>query len=171
MRHNIKMITDHLTIIPLSETGSEQFRLLRNREEIRKWFIYKGIISIEDQKKWYASYLENDADYMFEIREGSETGQFLGAASIYQIDKVHQSAELGRIIIDHELAGKKGYGTETVKSLSEISFQVLNLDLIYANIYEDNLASIYTFQRAGFDMKQNTFDKDGKKLYYLEKRR
>jgi len=171
MKHRYALETEHLLMVPLSITGSESFRLLRNREDNRNWFIYKKIISQEEQEQWYQKYLLNKNDYMFEIYAKDNVELFLGAASVYDVNEQKKKAEIGRIIIDKHIAESKGYGAEVVNGLINISFNLLNLDMIYANIYEDNLASIKTFQRAGLKVKDRKTDIDGKIILYLEKSR
>ena len=170
MNHEITSETEHLRMIPMTLADSECFRKLRNREDNRKWFIYKDVITKEAQEKWFQQYLTKDSEYMFSVytNEGKKT--FLGAASIYDIDLQLKKAEIGRIIIDRQEAAGKGYGLEVVKGLIDISFHLLKLEMIYANIYEDNLASIKTFQRAGLMVKEKKTDINGKVIVYLEKK-
>lgn len=169
MNHNVMFETRHLKIIPMTLEDSEQFRKLRNRDDNRKWFIYKEIITKEEQEKWFQKYLEQENDYMFAVYSNKAEANFLGAASIYDIDLQQKKAEIGRIIIDRQEVAGKGYGLEVVKGLIDISFHLLKLEKIYAKIYEDNDASLKTFQRAGLRIIEKKTGKNGETIVYLEK--
>ena len=52
-------------------------------------------------------------------------------------------------VFDVDYTGK-GYCTECVNKLIEISFNILNLDYLYADTYKDNLGSIRVLNKVGF---------------------
>lgn len=66
-----------------------------------------------------------------------ETDELLGNCSLFAINDVHRTAELG-IFIGEETARKKGYGTEAIQLLTEYGFKILNLNNIMLKLYEFN---------------------------------
>jgi len=171
MKHNFGMVTKSLRITPMTQTDSEKFRELRNREENREWFIYKKEISREEQEKWYEAYLSRENDYMFAVYTNDGSNSFIGAMAIYDVDLEQKRAEIGRLIIDSQQSAGRGYGYETIQGILDISFQLLKLDLIYANIYEDNIPCVKSVLKAGMTSKGNKYDQNKKPMLYVEKSR
>ncbi|MDD3665046.1 MAG: GNAT family N-acetyltransferase [Bacteroidales bacterium] len=171
MKHDYRIETKSLRIVPMTHTDSEKFRVLRNREDNREWFIYKKEISKEEQEKWYESYLLKENDYMFAVYTNDEKKEFIGAMAIYDVENSQKKAEIGRLIIDSQKSSGKGYGYETIQGILDISFQLLKLDLIYANIYEDNIPCVKSVIKAGMTIKENKFDQNKRPMIYVEKSR
>ena len=146
MKHNYKRKSGNLLLLPMSVEDSESYRILRNQNENRARFFNTSVISKEQQLKWYDSYLANDSELMFSI---FENGIFIGGVGIYDINIISKSAEIGRIIIDKSIAGGKGYASVVIKELCEIA-RSLGINILYANIKSDNIASIKSFSNAGF---------------------
>ena len=53
MFHNLINHFEDIVLQPLEEKDIENLRLLRNKDENRRCFLYQEIISKENQKKWY----------------------------------------------------------------------------------------------------------------------
>lgn len=125
-------------------------------------FQNKGIIpnSIEKQTKYYESLIHNPNEVVLAIIE-EETQNHIGCVGLHRIDWVHRSAELGIVIGDRAVWGKK-YGKQAWSLISEYGFKVLNLHRIYAVIVEGNIASQKSAEASGFVQ-------DGKMRDYLFK--
>lgn len=151
MKHDYSIECEHIILIPMDEQTSECYRKLRNREDNRNFFFNSAIIEREQQKKWFQNYLNKQSEYMFAafLKEKME---FVGGIGIYDIDLSRKTAEVGRIIIDRNLAAGKGYGTEAIKGVCSIAKDKLNLEETYAYIYSANSASTKAFFKAGFSM-------------------
>ena len=146
MKHNIHICCDRLDLEPMSEEDSEKYRKLRNREENRCFFFDKEVITVEQQRDWYKRYCQSEDDRMFSI---FEQGLFVGGIGIYNIDFAKEEAEIGRVIIDRKIASGKGYATEAIIGLSKVAFE-MGIKRLFAIIYNDNIASIKSFLKAGF---------------------
>lgn len=149
MQHNYLYKADRLMLVPMDKLANEKYRQLRNRDDNRKFFINSSIITKDQQEKWFNSYLTKKNEYMFSIVQ-LNSHLLIGAIGIYNIDSVSKQAEIGRIIIDKNLAAGKGYGTESIIGLSRIAEKFLKLETVYAYIYTFNFASQKAFLRAGF---------------------
>ena len=171
MKHNYSIETKNLMITPMTQEDSERFRKIRNRDGNREWFVYQDIITEEAQQKWYQNYLHRENDYMFAIYTNEIENSFIGAMAIYDVDEKNSKAEIGRLIIDSEVSAGNGYGFETIQGVINISFQLLKLDMIYANIYEDNIPCIKSVLKAGMEIKGTLTDENGKTLVHVEKYR
>lgn len=149
MRHDYSFEGEHIYLIPMDEDTSEQYRKLRNREDNRVFFFNSTVIDRKQQEKWFCNYLNKENEYMFAVFL-KKTNTFIGGIGIYDIDVLHGIAEVGRIIIDRNIAHEKGYGTEAIMGISRIAGLFLEIKEIYAHIYADNIASKRTFLKAGF---------------------
>ncbi|MBE5913519.1 MAG: GNAT family N-acetyltransferase [Pseudobutyrivibrio ruminis] len=149
MNHNFILESKRIILSSLEREDSEKYRLLRNRSDNCKYFFSNKEISAEDQDKWYQKYLNDESQIMFAICEKAN-GDFVGGICIYDIDG--SKAEVGRIIIDRQKAGGKGYGAEAIKLINAFAKAELGLKMTYANIYATNIASIRSFENAGYTL-------------------
>lgn len=149
MKHDYSIECEHIIIVPMDKRTSEYYRKLRNREDNRSFFFTSAVIEKEQQEKWFQNYLNKQSEYMFAVFL-KEKMEFAGGIGIYDIDLSRKTAEVGRIIIDRNLAAGKGYGTEAILGVCSIAKDKLNLKETYAYIYSSNLASTKAFFKAGF---------------------
>jgi ribosomal-protein-alanine N-acetyltransferase len=137
-------------------------------------FQNKGIFpnSIEKQTQYFESLINNNHDIVLAIIE-EESNKHIGCVGLHKIDWVHRSAELGIVIGDREVWGKK-YGKQAWNLIAEYAFNKLNLHRIFAIIIEGNIASQKSAEAAGFIQEGKLRDylfKDGKYLnaFYYSK--
>lgn len=77
MKHTIKTVAEESNNLELREiTISDIENLRRWKNDNRKSFFYQEEISPEQQKKWYAGYVERLNDYMFIVEENSGTDTY-----------------------------------------------------------------------------------------------
>lgn len=167
MTHNFQNEFEDIVLKPLEEKNIEDLRNLRNKEENRKCFIYQKEITKEEQKNWYKKYSEKEEDLMFSafLKENEEYP--IGFAALYNIDKNNKKCEFGRIIVDKSKVTKKGIGYQITKCLCDIGFQDLGLDMIYLEVFSDNIPALKTYLKVGF-IEKNRYQKDNKEIIYME---
>lgn len=73
----------------------------------------------------------------------------IGLIDLFDFDPKNKRAGVGIIISDSENQNK-GFGGEAISLLNDYAFSILDLKQVYANITEDNLASIHLFEKMGF---------------------
>lgn len=78
-------------------------------------------------------------------------GKAVGAIDLFDFDPFHFRAGVG-ILIHDEKDRKLGYATDALQLLCAYSTNYLRLHQLYANISEDNLASIHLFKSNGFEL-------------------
>ena len=86
-------------------------------------------------------------------------GKLIGSISV---EKKDDDAEIGYMILNGY--SNKGIGTEAVRQICSIAFNVLSLKQITANVFQPNIASIRVLQKNGFKHKgtlPNAVVKDG----------
>ena len=100
-------------------------------------------------------YLENAHQDIYEAKQLRlaicKKGLFdaIGLIDIFDFDPVNQRAGVG-IIISEESERGKGVGSEALDLLIHYAFRQLQLHQLYANIDEENIASVTLFTNFGF---------------------
>ena len=148
MDHTISGSFGAISIQPLRLGEIETLRLIRNREEIRACFFCSSIISAEEQQTWYAGYLKEPNDYMFSIFS-KKTGDWIGAAALYNVDEAKGQAEFGRLLITPDCK-ERGLGKATVRGVCSIGFAQLGLGSIYLEVFEANRPAFTCYTHVGF---------------------
>lgn len=146
----------------VSSESLEQFRIWRNKPELRKYFREHRELSKEMQTQWFNSKVLNDPNqYNFEIRD-LETNKLIGHCGLYYINWITRSAEFGIYIGDNHFRNG-GYGSDSLRTLIGYGFDQLNLNKIWAEVYSNNEA-IHVYTHIGFKidgvLRQNIY-KDG----------
>ncbi len=77
-------------------------------------------------------------------------GKAVGAIDLFDFDPFHFRAGVG-ILIHNEKDRKLGYATDALHLLCTYATDYLRLHQLYANIGEDNSASIQLFTKMGFE--------------------
>lgn len=112
------------------------------------------------------SYLQPMSGYIIKefIENGTrpveETGQLrlviisnqnapLGFIDLFEVDFRHRRAGIG-VMVGVKACRNQNYATEAVRMMCQYAKNVLNLELIFADIRTDNPASIRVFEKAGF---------------------
>jgi RimJ/RimL family protein N-acetyltransferase len=73
----------------------------------------------------------------------------VGEASLFKLDRVNGSAELGIFIGEKEEWGK-GYGTDAVNALVDFGFGSLRLERIWLEVWTENARARRSYEKAGF---------------------
>ena len=99
-------------------------------------------------------YLENAHQDIYEIKQlrlmiSSNDHKPLGLIDLFDYNPTHNRAGVGIVIAEDKNRGK-GYGAEALKLIIKYGFTHLRLHQLYANISEDNIASIKLFENLGF---------------------
>ncbi len=77
-------------------------------------------------------------------------GKVVGLIDLFDFDPKNNRAGLGIVIKDLN-SRNQGIGNESIKILMDYVFFTLNLHQIFANVAEDNEASIHLFEKLGFE--------------------
>ncbi|WP_179007775.1 GNAT family N-acetyltransferase [Winogradskyella forsetii] len=99
-------------------------------------------------------YLENAQQDIFEAKQlrlaiCNSKNETIGLIDVFDFDIKNKRAGIG-ILIQDEGNRNLGYGKEALNLLINYCFQTLHLHQVYANISEDNLASLNLFEANGF---------------------
>ena len=134
------------------EAGDLQFLYeLENNTEI--WEISGTLAPYS--KHVLKKYLENAHRDIYEVKQlrlciCNSDDKTVGLIDLFDFDPKHRRAGIG-IIISARDDRKKGLGTEALSILIKYAFTILDLHQIYANVSEDNSASLSLFEKMGFE--------------------
>jgi RimJ/RimL family protein N-acetyltransferase len=81
--------------------------------------------------------------------ENRKSQEYLGSISLGNISKQNRNAELGIAILDPNNFGK-GYGTDSIKVMLWVGFNILGLESIYLSTFPQNERGQRAFKSAGF---------------------
>lgn len=105
-------------------------------------------------KKVLQSYLDNAHRDIYDVKQlrlciGDQKDPCIGLIDLFDFDPKNRRAGIG-IVIAEPSYRNKGVGAEALSLLCDYAFSVLDMHQLYANILEDNLASIHLFKKLGF---------------------
>lgn len=166
MYHEYRIPYGRVELSPLLLEDAERMRILRNQNS--KNFFDAEQITPEAQMQWYRKYLSTDGDYMFSVRL-RQTGQWIGAVSIYHVDRLNACCEFGRLIIDRAATGERGLGVDTTLAACQFAFQQLNVSVVFLAVFQDNIAAVKTYERSGFHVCETRISDAGETIFSMKK--
>lgn len=101
-------------------------------------------------------YLENAHRDIYDVKQlrlcicAKGNDKAIGFIDLFDFDPKNHRAGVGLVILKNE-ERNKGVGTESVSLVCDYVFTVLGLRQLFANVLEDNLASVYLFEKLGFE--------------------
>ncbi len=101
-------------------------------------------------------YLENAHQDIYEAKQlrlaicKKETTEAIGLIDLFDFDPKNHRAGVG-IIIQNEVDRNSGFGKEALGLVIEYAFQQLQLHQLFANIGQENTASLALFTTFGFE--------------------
>ncbi len=108
---------------------------------------YYNLEAVKEQMKYYAkSYTTQKGLYW--LMETLQTKEPIGIIGINSISKIHQKAEMGFWILPN--FWQQGYITEAGKAVLNYCFNCLLLNRIEATVETENIASLATIKKLGF---------------------
>lgn len=99
-------------------------------------------------------YLENAHKDIYEVKQlrlciCNLDEQVIGLIDLFDFDPKNMRVGMG-IVVSDKKNRNQGIGTEAIELLSNYVFSILGLRQIYANVLEENMASIHLFTKLGF---------------------
>lgn len=81
-----------------------------------------------------------------------ETGEHIGNAKLGFINPLYKKAQLS-LFIGEQSCWNHGFAGEVVRTLTDFGFNGLGMERIEAGCYEENLASLRVFLKAGYTVE------------------
>ncbi|MDE6845525.1 MAG: GNAT family N-acetyltransferase [Lachnospiraceae bacterium] len=141
---------EHLVHLrPVTVGDAKKIVEWRNKDFVRKNFIYQELFTEEGQLKWIREQVETGHVVQFIICLSDE--REIGSVYLRDIDRETGTAEYG-IFIGEEDALGRGYGTKTAKEALKHAFTTLALNRVFLRFLSDNIGARKSYSRAGFCM-------------------
>jgi len=121
----------------------------RNNEKLRRYFREHREFSIQQKLDWYNKMINDDRFYMFMLEHKQES---IGVAGLTYVDWVNRHADV------HFYIGKDSRWIDDVHAPSSINiildygFNTINMNKLWAEIYEVDTKKLYFFQNLGFEI-------------------
>lgn len=100
-------------------------------------------------------YLENAHRDIYDVKQlrlciSTLNDKVIGLIDLFDFDPKNHRAGIGIVIVENK-DRNKGVGAEAISLLCNYAFSALGLRQLYANVTDDNLASIHLFEKMGFE--------------------
>lgn len=137
----------------------------RNRPEYRCYFREYRELSFEHQKKWHERVSSSETNnIMFSIVE-IDSNKLLGACGLCHIDWINRSADFSIYIGTNNIYIDNQFAFDSAKLILNYAFKELNLNRIWAEIYDFDEPKKNLFKDLEFTLEGNhrqTYWHDGK---------
>lgn len=120
----------------------------RNKDFIKKYFIFRKPFTMESQIDWYNNVIKKNKAYQFIIYLKKEDKP-IGSVFLKDIDFKNKKGEFGIFIGEQEYQAQ-GYGKEAAKLIMEFGFEILKLNKIFLRVLANNQHAIKSYQETGF---------------------
>ncbi len=139
----------------------EMLRMWRNSDSVKQHMNFRDYISIEMQKKWFAS-LKEDRDFYFIIYKDNYP---VGLTEVKSISKDNSSGDLGIFIADSDNLQIPMLSYRAIFTIIDFAFDRLKLKQLTASILPDNERAIRFNESFGFKPYSN---QNSDNLFYYQ---
>lgn len=143
-----KMSAEKVYLRPISAADTAKVVEWRNKEFVRKNFIYQKPFTEEGHMTWLREQVEPGHVAQFIICVADRE---IGSVYLRDIDREKETAEYGVFIGEEEALGR-GYGTAAARLMLEYGFETLGLKKIFLRFVEGNTGARKSYEKAGFQM-------------------
>ena len=121
-----------------------------NDPEVNKTLLVEEKLEMDKSLEWFERTRNDNSrrDFTIQTAEGGP----IGIIALVHISDVHKTAEIYIVIGEKDFWGK-GVMLEAESLLINWAFKSLNLEKIWADAVEDNIASIITMKKLGFQIE------------------
>ena len=132
---------------PMTEEDTDLIVTWRNRDFVRRNFIYRELFTREGHLKWLETMVKTGKVVQFIIC--TKEDRPVGSVYLRDIDRQHRKAEYG-IFIGEEDALSCGYGTQAAELVKQYAFEVLGLHKLMLRLLSGNDRAKRSYEKAGF---------------------
>lgn len=136
-----------LHLRPMTVADTKNIVTWRNREFVRKNFIYQEFFTEEGHLQWIKTQVETGHVVQFILC--LEEGRDIGSVYFRDIDRVAGTAEYGIFIGEADALGK-GYGTQAARLALQYAFETMGLRKVFLRVLAENLGARKSYEHAGF---------------------
>lgn len=148
IQSNLKI--ENIILRPITESDTDLIVSWRNKDSIKKNFLYRSDFTAEIHQKWLKEKVETGSVVQFIIEmQKDEENVPVGSVYLRDIDYENSSAEFG-IFIGEDSARGKGVGTTAARMILDYGHNQLDLHRIFLRLVAENIAAYKSYRKAGF---------------------
>ena len=158
-----KAMQDVIYLRPMTVEDTDRIVTWRNRDFVRRNFIYQEPFTREGHLSWIQDQVETGHVVQFMICLSDD--REIGSVYFRDIDRQEGVAEYGIFIGEEEALGR-GYGTAAARLALRFAFEDMQLRTIFLRFLADNIAARKSYENAGFrmtDRKETVMTKQGER--------
>lgn len=141
---------------PMTIADTAKIVTWRNKDFVRKNFIYQQLFTEEGHLSWIKNQVESGHVVQFIIC--LDDGREIGSVYFRDIDRENKTAEYG-IFIGEEDAIGCGYGSQAARLALEYAFGTMGLEKVFLRFLADNIGARRSYEHAGFRLIENRREK------------
>jgi RimJ/RimL family protein N-acetyltransferase len=145
-----KITGDYIVLRPLAKADIENRVRWFNDPDVRKTLIISERYEVEKTIRWFEKIQADDGRVEFAIETLQEKP--VGVVGLASIDSIHRTAEIYIVIGEKDFWGK-GVMIEAESLLIDWAFNSLGIEKIWAQTRPDNIASLITMKKMGFQIE------------------
>jgi RimJ/RimL family protein N-acetyltransferase len=145
----IVLKSQNIILTPSSFNDCKMFCKWESKEYVRKFFTMADSRDYEEIVREYVLRDEDPSKFQFTIHH-SETNNAIGRIYISNFNEHEASIDITRIYIGEEAYLKKGYGEEALLILLDYFFNVLKLERVTIDFFEENERAHNLYKKLGF---------------------
>tara|TARA_A100001391_G_C4963794_1_gene250721 strand:+ start:166 stop:696 length:531 start_codon:yes stop_codon:yes gene_type:complete len=138
-----------ISLVPIELEDIETIRKWRNNQNIQKYLREYRLFSKYQKKEWYSSMIKDNKFEMFLIKDNNRK-ESVGVCGVTYIDWVNRHADIHLYIGTEEVWIDNFYCPTALKLTLEYAFNTLNLNKVWAEIYEIDSKKLNFFKNKGF---------------------
>ena len=132
---------------------SEKIVEWRNKEELRRWYIYREEFTPEGQLRYFHEQVETGRVFHYMICLKQEPHTPIGCLVFTHYEPERNTIEYGLFIGETALAAK-GMGTDAIRAGMRYAFRHFGVSRITCRIITENIPSVKSNEKAGFIPQQ-----------------
>ena len=126
----------------------------RNNEKIRRNFREYREFSMDQKENWYENMIKDDRFEMFVIID-CKLDEVVGVSGLTYIDWVNRHADVHFYIGKNEAWIDQKYAPKAINIILGYGFNILDLNKIWAEVYEIDKLKLNFFENIGFKIDAN----------------
>lgn len=152
----MKLEGNLIFLTPITYDDCEDFVRWRNSDIVKSRFIYRGELTVADQRNWIKNKVETGQVVQFIIWDKKDNKK-IGCVYFQDIDEVNKKCEYGILIGEEDYLGG-GRGTETAKIALEYAFNEMHMHKVFLRVLADNVRAYKSYEHAGFVLEGTARD-------------
>jgi len=138
-----------ISLSPIESSDIETIRKWRNNQEIQKYLREYRLFAKSQKEQWYSSMIHDNRFEMFLIKDNN-TLEVVGVCGLTYIDWINRHADVHIYVGKDAVWIDEKYCPSALDTIIDYAFNTLNLNKVWAEVYEIDCKKIDFFTKKGF---------------------